>query len=61
MVHTCAIITGEPNEFAREIHTRMPVILKEKHHRGRPAEGVADFFVQIVLKATTLKSLRPSN
>jgi len=48
MVHTCAIITGEPNEFAREIHTRMPVILKEKHHRGRPAEGVADFFVQIV-------------
>ena len=26
------IITGEPNEFVREIHTRMPVILPEVHH-----------------------------
>ena len=26
------IITGEPNEFVREIHTRMPVILPEEHH-----------------------------
>jgi putative SOS response-associated peptidase YedK len=26
------IITGEPNEFVRKIHTRMPVILPEKHH-----------------------------
>jgi putative SOS response-associated peptidase YedK len=26
------IITGEPNEFVREIHTRMPVILPEQHH-----------------------------
>jgi hypothetical protein len=25
-LHTCTIITGEPNEFVREIHTRMPVI-----------------------------------
>jgi putative SOS response-associated peptidase YedK len=31
-LHTCAIITGEPNEFVREIHTRMPVILPKEHH-----------------------------
>src|SRR5580704_5747427 len=31
-LHTCTIITGEPNEFVREIHTRMPVILQEEHH-----------------------------
>jgi SOS response associated peptidase (SRAP) len=31
-LRTCAIITGEPNEFVREIHTRMPVILPEEHH-----------------------------
>jgi putative SOS response-associated peptidase YedK len=31
-LHTCTIITGEPNEFVREIHTRMPVILSEEHH-----------------------------
>ena len=31
-IHTCTIITGEPNEFVREIHTRMPVILPEEHH-----------------------------
>jgi putative SOS response-associated peptidase YedK len=24
--------TGEPNEFVREIHTRMPVILPEERH-----------------------------
>ena len=29
---TCTIITGEPNEFVREIRTRMPVILPEEHH-----------------------------
>jgi putative SOS response-associated peptidase YedK len=29
---TCTIITGEPNEFVREIHTRMPVILPEEQH-----------------------------
>jgi putative SOS response-associated peptidase YedK len=28
------IITGEPNEFVREIHTRMPVILPEEHHQA---------------------------
>ena len=31
-LRTCAIITGEPNQFVREIHTRMPVILAEEHH-----------------------------
>jgi len=31
-LHTCTIITGEPNEFVLEIHTRMPVILPEEHH-----------------------------
>jgi putative SOS response-associated peptidase YedK len=31
-LHTCTIITGEPKEFVREIHTRMPVILPEEHH-----------------------------
>jgi putative SOS response-associated peptidase YedK len=30
-LHTCTIITGEPNEFVRQIHTRMPVILQEEH------------------------------
>jgi putative SOS response-associated peptidase YedK len=51
------IITGEPNEFVREIHTRMPVILPEEHHEawlsgeagkkiwsvpGEPNESVTD-------------------
>jgi putative SOS response-associated peptidase YedK len=31
-LRTFTIITGEPNEFVREIHTRMPVILPEEHH-----------------------------
>jgi putative SOS response-associated peptidase YedK len=31
-LRTCTIITGEPNELVREIHTRMPVILPEEHH-----------------------------
>ena len=26
------MVTGEPNESVREIHTRMPVILPEEHH-----------------------------
>jgi hypothetical protein len=30
-LQTCTIITGEPNEFLREIHTRMQVILPEEH------------------------------
>jgi putative SOS response-associated peptidase YedK len=31
-LRTCTIITGEPNEFMRQIHTRMPVILQEEQH-----------------------------
>jgi putative SOS response-associated peptidase YedK len=31
-LHTFTFITGEPNEFVREIHIRMPVILPEEHH-----------------------------
>jgi putative SOS response-associated peptidase YedK len=31
-LHTWTIITGEPNELVREIHTRMPVILPEERH-----------------------------
>src|ERR1700722_5494631 len=30
-LHTCTIITEEPNEFVRQIHTRMPVALQEEH------------------------------
>jgi putative SOS response-associated peptidase YedK len=33
-VHTCTIITGEPNDLVREIHTRLPVILPEEHHQA---------------------------
>jgi putative SOS response-associated peptidase YedK len=33
-LRTCTIITGEPNEFVREIHTRMPVILPEEYHEA---------------------------
>jgi putative SOS response-associated peptidase YedK len=33
-LRTCTIITGEPNGFVREIHTRMPVILSEEHHEA---------------------------
>ncbi len=31
-IRTCTIITGEPNDMVREIHTRMPVILPEEVH-----------------------------
>jgi len=31
-LHTCTIITGEPNELVRGIHTRMPVILPEERY-----------------------------
>jgi len=33
-LHTCTIITGEPNELVARIHTRMPVILAEEHHEA---------------------------
>ena len=31
-LHTCAIITGEPNELAGQIHDRMPVILRPEDY-----------------------------
>jgi putative SOS response-associated peptidase YedK len=31
-LRTCTIITGAPNEFVRQIHTRIPVILPEEQH-----------------------------
>ena len=31
-LRTFTIITGEPNEFVRQIHTRMPVIVPEERH-----------------------------
>jgi putative SOS response-associated peptidase YedK len=33
-LHTCTIITGQPNELVSQIHTRMPVILAEDHHEA---------------------------
>ena len=44
-LHTCTIITGEPNEFVREIDSRMRVILPEKSitilgYRVKPEKGV---------------------
>jgi putative SOS response-associated peptidase YedK len=33
-LHTCTIITGEPNELVAQIHNRMPVILSEEHHEA---------------------------
>ena len=31
-LHTCTIITGEPNELLSQVYTRMPVILPEEYH-----------------------------
>ena len=31
-LHTCTIVTGEPNELVAQIHPRTPVILPEEHH-----------------------------
>jgi putative SOS response-associated peptidase YedK len=31
MLHSCTIITGEPNGLVREIKTRKPVILPDEH------------------------------
>ena len=45
-LRTCTIITGEPNEFIREIHTRMPVILPEEH-RDAWLSGEAGIFLDI--------------
>jgi hypothetical protein len=41
-----SIITGEPNEFVREIRARMPVFLPEEHHdryRVKPERGSGPF------------------
>jgi putative SOS response-associated peptidase YedK len=53
-LRTCVIITGEPNELAAQIHTRMPIILPPETRdawlsgeagkeilRPFPAEGMA--------------------
>jgi hypothetical protein len=37
-LHTCTIITGEPNELVAQIHPHMPVILPEQHHAARLGE-----------------------
>ena len=54
-LHTCTIITGEPNEFVREIHTRMPVILPEEHHdswlSGEGGKEILDPFPANQMKA----------
>ncbi len=33
-LHTCTIITGEPNEFVREIHTRMLSSYRKSYHES---------------------------
>lgn len=38
---TCTIITGEPSELVREIHTRVPVILPDEHHEAWLVAGEA--------------------
>jgi putative SOS response-associated peptidase YedK len=64
-LHTCTIITGEPNEFVREIHTRMPVILAEEHHdswlSGEAGKEVLVPFPTDRMKAwpTSLRVTRP--
>ena len=40
-LHACTIISGDPNEFVREIHTRMPVILPKEHHDSWLSGGSA--------------------
>jgi putative SOS response-associated peptidase YedK len=41
-LRTCSIITGQPNEFVAEIHTRMPVILPPETHERRSRKGDFD-------------------
>ena len=31
-IESCTIVTGEPNELVRELHDRMPVILKDEDY-----------------------------
>jgi putative SOS response-associated peptidase YedK len=43
----CEIITGEPNEFVWQIHTRMPVILPEEHHDAWLSGGLEKRFCPV--------------
>ena len=53
-LHTCTIITGEPNE-RRQIHTRMPVILAEAHH-GSWLSGEAGKEILVPFPADRMKA-----
>jgi putative SOS response-associated peptidase YedK len=55
-LRTGTIITGEPNEFVREIHTRMPVILPEEHHEAWLA-GEAGKEILVPFPADRMKAL----
>jgi putative SOS response-associated peptidase YedK len=49
-IESCTIITGEPNEVARGIHDRMPVILPEEEYDRwldlkAPADALQELFV----------------
>ena len=35
VIESCAILTTRPNELLRDVHDRMPVILKSKDYRAR--------------------------
>jgi putative SOS response-associated peptidase YedK len=54
-LHTCTIITGEPNDYVREIHTRMPIILPEEHHDAW-LSGAAGKEVLIPYPASQMKA-----
>jgi putative SOS response-associated peptidase YedK len=41
-VHSCAIVTCEPNELIRPIHDRMPVVLSREHEGGWLDPGLAE-------------------
>jgi putative SOS response-associated peptidase YedK len=56
MLHTCTIITGEPNEL-REIHTRIPIIhRKTTMMLGYPVKPEKKFW-----SASTAGDLRKKN
>ena len=42
-----SIITGEPNEFVREIQARMPVFLPEEHHDRLSGEAGKEVVVPL--------------
>ena len=57
MLHTCTIITGEPNELVGQIHTRMPVILPEEDHAKWLGE-VGDGDLKALLKPFPADQMR---